>query len=267
MLPPDAAQLNFLSDPARHAFDSWAGKGAGLVSDDRARRNLLSSQPLAFNAFGPFINNPRPLLPWLRTVDPDASDMASVRLEWAPPKQETFGGGSAFDVFVTYRAGASRRMLGIECKYAEDLSKTSIKSIRDYRYKKGPRVGQRPPSYVQYESFTDGSGHWKPNAADQLDVPRLRQFWLNTMLCQRVAETRGYESQISLVLTCQHDTAAWAATRDVRAQLANPAELKWYSYEALLGTLTHLDWASEFVRRYLNFSPVLDHLAPDDPRR
>lgn len=267
MLPSDHARLNFLSDEAWVTFESWAGDGAGLVGDDRARRNLLSSQPLAFNLFGPFTNNPDPLLPWVRTVDPDADTVQAVRLEWAPPKSETFGGGSAFDAFVVYAAGDSHRLLGIECKYAETLAQTSIKSILRHRYAEGPHAGMRPPSYVKYQSYVEDSGRWKASAAEHLDVPNLRQFWLNTMLAQRVAEKDGFEFGTSIVLTCQHDRDAWSATRDVRTWLTNPADLRWYSYEALLGTLRDQVWAPEFVRRYLDFSPVAHHLAPDDPRR
>lgn len=266
MLPPEHARLNFLSDQAWKAFDSWASDGAGLVGGDRAQRNLMSSQPLAFNLFGPFIDEPGPLVPWLRTVDPDASDVEELRLEWAPPARETFGGGSAFDVFVAYSAGAERRMLGIECKYAENLSKTSIKSILRHRYTEGRRAGQRPPSYEHYQSYTEDSGLWKPQAAQHLDVAPLRQFWLNSLLAQRVAEVRGFEFGTSVVLACQHDLAAWSATRDVRAHLVDPAGLRWYSYEALLGTLRDQAWAPEFVRRYLDFSPISNQLAQDDPR-
>jgi hypothetical protein len=67
---------------------------------------------------------------------------------------ETFGGGSAFDAFVSYEAQAESRFVGVECKYAEDLSKSSIKSIRNFTYPDGPRAGERPPSYVKYEQHT-----------------------------------------------------------------------------------------------------------------
>jgi hypothetical protein len=267
MIPAENAHMNFLSDGARQAFESWATDGAGLVGDDRARRNLMSSQPLAFNLFGPFVTDGSPLLSWIRTIDTDATDVVEVRLEWAPPRNTTFGGGSAFDVFISYSAETAQRFLGIECKYAENLASSSIKSIVKHQYTNGPRKGQRPESYVNYEDYTQTSGHWKPGASDHLDTARLRQIWLNVMLAQRVSETREYDGGTSVMLTCQDDHGAWAATREVRRHLTQPAQLRWTSYEALLGTLHGVEWAPQFVNRYLNFGPVREHLGLDDPRR
>ena len=266
MLSAEDAPRNFLSDDARQAFESWATDGAGLVGDDRARRNLMSSQPLAFNLFGPFVTNGSPLLPWVRTIDTDATEIGEVRLEWAPPRHTTFGGGSAFDAFISYRTENGQRFLGIECKYAENLASSSIKSILKHRYAKGPREGQRPASYIEYENYTKTSGHWNRGASDHLDTTRLRQMWLNAMLAQRVGETSDLGGGTSVMLSCQHDHGAWAATRDVRRHLTEPAQLRWTSYEALLGTLHAVDWAPQFVKRYLDFAPVREHLGPDDPR-
>ena len=100
-----------------------------------------------------------------------------------------------------------------------------------------------------------------------LDASKLRQFWLNTMLAQKVVDVGGYERGTSVVMACSHDRAAWSATRDVRAQLEAADSLRWAPYEALVGTLHNYEWTSEFVRRYLNFSPVADQLAERDPRR
>jgi hypothetical protein len=267
MLPESAWQKNFLTAAALEGFESWSKSGTGLMDKERGRRNLLSSQPLAFNLFGPFLEAPGALLAWVRTVDTDATAVINVRLEWAPASHETFGGGSAFDVFVGYEAQAESRFLGIECKYAEDLSKSSIKSIRNFTYPDGPKAGERRPSYVKYEHHTKHSGSWKAGATDRLDVPQLRQFWLNTMLAQKVVDVGLCDSGTSVVLACQADEAAWAATAAVRAELADRAQLKWASYEALIGTLHQLDWAQGFVRRYLDFAPVRHLLTPNDPRR
>jgi hypothetical protein len=83
---------------------------------------------------------------------------------------------------------------------------------------------------VKYEHHTKHSGSWKTGATDRLDVPQLRQFWLNTMLAQKVVDVGSYDSGTSVVLACQEDEAAWAATAAVRAELADSAQLKWASY-------------------------------------
>ena len=61
-------------------------------------------------------------------------------------------------LFLEYGAGDASRLLGIECKYAEDLAKSAIKPIRSYTYSKGPRTGQRPRSHVKYQDHTETAG-------------------------------------------------------------------------------------------------------------
>lgn len=63
---------------------------------------------------------------WVRTIDPDADELTRIRLEWAPPRQDHFNGGSAFDAFVEYEAAGRPRFIAVECKYAEHLADNRI---------------------------------------------------------------------------------------------------------------------------------------------
>lgn len=255
MLPLDSdPDHQFLTVAAGDAVTERLAEGqhSGIITRDRLYRNLLSSQPLAFNLFGPFRAEPEGLLGWVASIDVEATDVTGVRFEWAPPKDQHFGGGSAFDVFVNYRAGDRNRFLGVECKYAEDLRASGIKVRNTYR------------------DFTVQHPDWRSGAADRLDKPHLRQFWLNTLLTQSLANSGDYETGTCVVLTCAADSAAWNAVDEVRAQLVHPDEwLRWASYEEVLGLTspTDLNWADVFARRYLDFGPVSHLLDAEDPRK
>ena len=257
MLPIGAtpATENFLTSDVIAAVEDRLvhPEYGGLVHEDRLRRNLLSSQPLTFNLFGQLQANAATLLPWIQTFDPEAREVTGIRIEWAPDKAEHFGGGSAFDAFVEYETETDERgFVAVECKYAEDLSKSDVKNVR--------------PVYVAWTLEKD---QWHSGAVESLDQPGLRQFWLNTLLAQSVLASdyaRGY----AVVLSCGGDAAAADAVGKVRAQLVEPAFLRWCSYEELLSTIhaTELSaWKEQFTARYLDFSPVAAWLKPDDPRQ
>ena len=96
------------------------------MQPDRLWRNLLSSQPLCMNLFGPLSenhNDPRASLA-LSRVWPDISTVTGIRYEWSPGRRDPrfLGNGTAFDVYIEYNAtDGSPRFLGVEVKYHEDL--------------------------------------------------------------------------------------------------------------------------------------------------
>lgn len=243
---------NFLGDAVLAAVDARLAEGnhSGFISEDRLFRNLLSSQPACFNLFGPFVEDPSPLLGWVQSIDAEAERVDRVRFEFAPDRRKHFGGGSAFDAFVDYTAGG-RRFLGIECKYAEDLAASSI-------------VVRKP-----YIEFTEASHEWREGASRRLDVRRLRQFWLNTLLAESLVRREGrFERGTVVIVACETDRSAREATALVRAELHSPdLWLQWSPYEDILGTTRgHDAWKDRFRRRYLDFSPVGHLLPEDDPR-
>jgi hypothetical protein len=247
MLPTgdEFRDLNFLSDNVVASVDDrLAQVGAGgLVNEDRLRRNLLSSQPLCFNLFGHLRSDPSALLDWVQGYAPDASEVTRVEVEWAPPKEKHFDGGSAFDAFVEYRkAQGGLGFVGVECKYAEDLPRTDVKVVREV-----------------YKEFTDGCGRWKPDAVEHLDVKGLRQFWLNTLLAQSMAATDTYVEGRCVVMSHSLDGKALQATESVRALLVDDTDLTWVSYDALLANVAgqqHDSWRKAFEERYLDLTPT-----------
>ena len=223
--------------------------GPGIIQEERLRRNLLSSQPLCFNLFGYLSEHPATLLPWVRQISPDAAEVIDVRLEWAPADKPL--GGSAFDAFVEYALPGGRRgFIGIECKYAENLAKAQPK-----------------PASEKYTEATQ-AGPWTAGAETVLDKPRLRQFWYNQLLTQAVLARPEFDEGIGVVVACGADTSARDVTAEVRAQLTEPESLRFSSIEEVVATVSgHQDWARDFTKRYLAFTPIQRLLTPGDPRK
>lgn len=246
---------NFLTPEAVEAVEArLTAGGGGLVSEDRLRRMLLSSQPMCFNAFGHFQPAGRrdALLPWVRHLALQAVEVVRVEIEWAPPPEEHFNGGSAFDAFVEYRRDDGRLgFLGIECKYHEDLAKSDVKHVRQ--------------AYIDY---TEASDRWRDTATQTLNQAGTRQFWLNTLLAQSLLDTSDYAEGRCVVVACAADHSARNTYLTVRRALTRPADLTWAPWETLVDAIPpeHADWAARFRRRYLDFEPVAHVLRIGDPR-
>lgn len=224
-------------------------KAPGIIHPDRLKRNLLSSQPLCFSIFGHLSETPDALLPWVKTMLPEAERVSEVRLEWAPSADAL--AGSAFDSFVEVELRGGRRgFLGIECKYAEKLTES-----------------QRRPASAKFKERTRESG-WRDEAVAVLDLHGLRQLWYNQLLAQAVTRGGGYSVGLGVVLACDADRAARDAVAAVRGQLLAPDTMTFRPLEGLVSSVTgHDDWRSRVWERYFDFSPIRDRLRSDDPRR
>lgn len=224
-------------DAAEHALQALRTEGRpGLIQEERLRRNLLSSQPLCFNLFGYLGAHRHALLPWVRTIQPEATSVEDIRLEWAPATGTL--GGSAFDAFVSYETrGGNRGFIGIEVKYAEDLA-----------------AAQRKPANDKYKAPTL-TGLWKTGAIERLDQPRLRQFWYNQLLTQVVLGSGDYDEGFGAVVACAADHAAREVTAAVAAELTDPAGLRFSSIEDVVASVRgHVHWQTGFTERYLTYA-------------
>ncbi|MFJ9390051.1 PGN_0703 family putative restriction endonuclease [Nocardioides sp. NPDC101246] len=229
----------------RARLDLETERRPGIIQIDRLHRNLLSSQPLCFNLFGHLSAEPSTLLEWVRTFHHDAESVDCVRLEWAPLTGNT--GGSAFDAFVTYtRSGGARGFLGIECKYAENLTKAQ------------PRPA---PEKFKVETV---NGPWREGAETRLDRPSLRQFWYNQLLTQRVA-AGDFTSGIGVVVACHDDNPARRAVEAVRTELDDPSSLRFSSINDVIDAVPgHERWRRAFTERYLTYDQIPARLAQDN---
>ena len=273
MLPAitDGFAPNLMWTAAVDAYEeakSGLTAGAGIIYEDRLRRNLLSSQPLCFNLFG-FLGemDANALLPWVRTYAPLATSVSRIRLEYSPSVAELGGaplGGSAFDACVEYELPSeSRGFIGIETKYHEDLAGGL----------KVPPEGS--PARAKYARETQLRA-WRAGAAWELTAHRKNlQFWYNQLMAQRTydlikdeAGMRRYTEFTEVVVACRQDESAKAVVRTVADQLAEGHEgtLRFCAIDDVVDAVAgHDGWKRDFRQRYTDFTPIQDHLAARSP--
>lgn len=121
---------NFLSAGAACAVrDELAGRqhGAahGAIEPHRLGGNLLSSQPLCFNFWGPLKYNFVLANALLASLLPDFDTVTGIGFERKPGSRDYTNDNSAFDVLIEYRdQHACSGILGLECKYTDSFSPT-----------------------------------------------------------------------------------------------------------------------------------------------
>ena len=202
--------LNFLHPFAyRHALRriDEVQVESGTLEADRLLRNLLSSMPLAFNAFGALGDHPQFVELLRATFAPRAVGVEEVICEWSPrPKASHLDDNTAFDAVVFYRDDLDRRCaLGVEVKYTDSFSPKEYDTAR-------------------YRALTETSGWFAPGAADRLKGSATNQMWRNVLLAASI-ERDGTVDRAHVAILCPAGDAGAAAALDgVQAELVD-AEL------------------------------------------
>lgn len=237
----DAAGLNFLSDDVRAAYDHRVAVTSEGVSAWRTRRNLLASQPMAFNLFGHLSRNlDLATDTFARILGADEVDaITSIEIERL---STALGDRTAFDAFATYRrADGTNACLAIETKLTEPFSQ----------------------QHYDWERYTNQSAFstdvWTTSDTAELGDLRWAQLWRNHLLgrAESIAEQLGPVT----VLVVYHplDTKCAQAVDGYRELLHNPDQARPVDigsfYAAVRSTnLTEYDvkWIHEFRIRYLD---------------
>lgn len=166
--PEDGGRgLNFLT-PTIHAVALERLKqNTGAVEPYRLLNNMLSSQPMCFNLFGPLVRDAELATKlWKQLLPGRIAEVTSVRIEYAPtPTHEYLNDRTAFDAFVEYRrTDGGLSFLGIETKLTEPFSR------RRYDRDEYRRWMRRP------------GAPWRPEAARRVDEVRHNQLWRDHLL-------------------------------------------------------------------------------------
>ncbi len=141
-----------------------------LLSRPRLWVDLLSSQPLCFNAFGEMEEDHDLALEVIRRVCPQpVSAVHRICFEYSPGRGDDryTGNRSAFDVFIEASGPRGRGFIGIEVKYHEDLR---VKAATDREY------GQ----------MASRAGVFVEAALPELLKPPLQQLLLDHLLALRM---------------------------------------------------------------------------------
>ena len=215
-----------------------AQRGA-LISQKRLFGDLLSSQPLAFNAFGELAaNHDLATAVWQRLIRPDVT-VTDVCFEWSPGRGDPgfTGTRSAFDVLIAYRLpGGSPGFTGIEVKYHEDLAQP-------------PTPGTQPNARcveLTRDVFpgADVAALWRPP---------VWQLWLDDLLARSLVTAGKYAAGEFVVLAPSGNAACTAAVAAYNALIA-PASVRLVTleeYVAAVGAVTDAAWVADLAERYL----------------
>jgi len=136
--------------------------------DDNGRlyNNLLGSQTMAFNLFGPLKRKPVATELFRKLPGfPENVTVTDVDFEYPLPSENPMNDHTAFDVFVRYeRAGGSKGFVGIETKLTEPFSK-------------------QPYPFDRYAHWKEAGGWWWREGADEeFEKASYNQLWRNHLL-------------------------------------------------------------------------------------
>ena len=241
---------NFLSCEIHSLAEARIRENDGLVEKLRLRRNLLSSQPMCFNLFGPLAQDlslAKKLLDALPDGPGDVAVVTDVRIEYAPPSQHHLHDRTAFDAWIAYqRKDGGRGFVGVETKLTEPFS------AKEYSFDE------------RYSRWSSVPGWWwKPGAERQFSSIRTNQLWRNHLLAFSMLHQAKpmYNEAYCAVVYHPLDTKcerAIAAYRDLLVPAGQPTLLEWRLDELIeRWNRTVIDvagrsWLDAFQQRYLN---------------
>ena len=244
-----AAGANFVDERAHNAYLARR-HFPGAVEPFRCECNLLSSQPLAFNLFGPMAEDlPLATACWRAVLGADVARVLRVELEHAPqPADEFLGDRTAFDALIVYeRPDAQRAFVGVEVKLSESLA--------------GAAAASKPA----YDRLSSAPGApWRRESVDTVRRPPTEQLWRDHLLVEAVRRhpsTPGGEHGRFAVVRHPDDAECAAAVGTYRAALARPETFidlpldgLVAAWEEVVDAAQDRMWLLRLRRRYLELA-------------
>jgi hypothetical protein len=184
-----AAGRNFLTPEIARVARERVAQGGGAVEPYRLFHNMLSSQPMCFNLFGPLAADYALAARLLAPLLPEGiSEVTSVALEWAPdPASEYLDDGTAFDAYIEYRSKDGRLCaLGIETKLTEPFSQ------REYDR----------DAYRRWMGSPDSP--WRADAERSVQIIAHNQLWRDHLLAVAMKGHAASQHAIARLLVVRH---------------------------------------------------------------
>ena len=240
--------LNFLTPGIRGVVKDRleAERRKGEVLDRfRLMRNMLSSQPMAFNLFGELALDHELAAKlvrdrWGRQIARGIKKVSAVRFEWAPePAAEYLDDRTAFDVFIEYETDDARKgFIGIETKLTEPFSPNDYDKPEYRRWMKP--AGNRP---------------WKLGVDDKVADKRHNQIWRDHLLAWSLLNHPGSEYETGMLAVVYHpeDSRCESVIEGYRQLLRDEATFSALHLKDIVSAWKPLagEWLSEFEERYL----------------
>ncbi len=240
-----AAGMNFLAPEIFAVAKARLAEGGGTVERFRLLHNMLSSQPMCFNLFGPLVGHPERAVRLLRPLlEDDVARVRRVAIEWAPaPATSYLGDRTAFDAMIEYeRADGSLVLVGIETKLTDSFSQKPYDGEVYRRWMRSPRSPYRTEAWGEVAS------------------PRHNQLWRNHLLAIAARDLPGsrYAAVKSMAVLHPGDEEGARVVASYR-NLLRPDDDTFAArtLDEVVATFTsvaHADevpWLDAFRRRYL----------------
>lgn len=221
----------------------------GGVEPYRLFHNMLSSQPMCFNLFGPLVGDLDLAARCLRQIlDTPIEAVERVELEWAPqPAEHYLADRTSFDAFIEYRRPDGRLgFLGIETKLTEAFSGTHYDRAEYRRWMASP------------------SSPWLPTAAGEVDAVRHNQLWRDHLLAIALRDRPGSSYAEGGFALVRHpgDTACAQVVAGYRSLLRPqdasfrdlPLDRLVGAFDAAASTESQRGWLAAFRTRYLDLA-------------
>lgn len=240
---------NFLTPEIAQVARDRVAQGSHGVEPFRLFHNMLSSQPMCFNLFGPLVNDrvlARQLLAPL--VTEDVAEVTRVAVEWAPePSDAYLQDHTSFDAFIEYRTTDNRLCaLGIETKLTEPFSQNEYDGDR---YRRWMRVADAP---------------WRPEADATVHQIQHNQLWRDHLLAiaLRHQPNSTYAKTRLMVIRHPGDHDCARVLADYRKLLRDqddslidmPLDHLVDAWTAVIATGSRHSWIHDFRVRYLDLA-------------
>ncbi len=231
--------LNFLTPDIFQLARQRAAAGTGAVDEFRLMRNMLSSQPMAFNLFGKLALNHDLATEMVRALwGAHVKRVTDVRFEWAPqPADEYLDDRTAFDVFVEYEGdGGHAGFIGIEVKLTEPFSQR--------RYDK--------PTYRRWMTL---NSPWRVASHEAVADIEHNQLWRDHLLAWSMLRhpSRRFRSGHLSVVFHPEDHRCRAVVDRYRTLLRSQATFSAFDLSQAISAWRPFagEWLQTFAERYL----------------
>ncbi|GGY69079.1 PGN_0703 family putative restriction endonuclease [Pseudoduganella albidiflava] len=192
----------------------------GLIDQRRLFNNLLSSQPLVFNFFGPLQQDLALATRVVQALFPGVDEVTAILFEYAP---DSWIDNSAFDVALEITSQGRSGLLGLECKFTEPFSPTEY-NTEDYR-----KLATACEAFtVPYEACIK---------------PEFNQLFRNQLIAEhQVREKKKYAFRMTGLFCEPGDDSAIATGKAFRAMLRDgDSSFHVVTYTAFIEALQRLE--------------------------
>ena len=150
------AGQNFLTKEIFEVVLDRIAQGTGAVEKFRLLHNMLSSQPMCFNLFGPLARDHNLAKTLLQTLVPERiTQVTRIEIEWSPkPAMDYLNDHTAFDAFIEYKTVDGQLFgLGIETKLSEPFSQKEYDRPEYRRWMQLPNSPWLPESWNKVQAI------------------------------------------------------------------------------------------------------------------